>query len=99
MSPLLQLSYAVVAAPAGDGVGRVPHLLQGLGPQVAQLPQAAVVEDARADPAGVQVVGRPHLTHITHLVVGWLGGEREGERERERGGERDRERPRERERE
>lgn len=62
-------TYTIVAAPASNGVGCISHLLQGLGTQVAQLPQAAVVEHPRADPAGVQVVGGPHLTHVTHLVT------------------------------
>lgn len=66
----LQLqTYTVVAAPAGDAVGRVSHLLQGLGAQVAQLPQAAIMEHPGAGPAGVKVVGRPHLAHVTHLVA------------------------------
>lgn len=63
------ITYAVVAAPAGAAFGCVAHLLQGLSAQVAQLPQAAVMEDAGADPAGVKVIGRPHLTHVTHLVA------------------------------
>lgn len=62
-------TYTVVAAPAGDAVGRVTHLLQGLGPQVAQLPQAAVVKHPAADPAGVEVVGGPHLAYVAHLVT------------------------------
>lgn len=66
-------AYAIVAAPAGDGVSCVSHLLQGLGAQVAQLPQAAVVEHPGADPAGVQVVSRPHLAHVAHLVARRLG--------------------------
>lgn len=65
-------TYTVVAAPAGGAVGHVPHLLQSFGPQVAQLPQAAVVEHPGADPAGIQVVGRPHLAHVAHLVAGRL---------------------------
>lgn len=65
-------TYTIVAAPASNSVGRISHLLQGLGAQVAQLPQAAVVEHPSADPAGVQVVGRPHLTHVTHLIAGRL---------------------------
>jgi len=80
------------------GVGGVPHLLQRLGPQVAQLPQAAVVEDPRADPARVQVVRRPHLTHVTHLVVGRLHTQKESEGEREREAEAERDRQRERDR-
>lgn len=62
-------THTVVAAPASAAVGRVPHLLQGLSAQVAQLPQAAVVENPRADPAGIEVVGRPHLADIAHLVA------------------------------
>lgn len=63
------VTYTVVTAPAGDSVGCISHLLQGLGTQVAELPKAAIMEDPGADPAGVQVVGRPHLTHVTHLIA------------------------------
>lgn len=63
------LTHTIVAAPASHGVGRVSHLLQGLGTKIAQLPQAAVMEHPSADPAGVEVVRRPHLTDITHLVA------------------------------
>lgn len=65
-------TYTIVAAPASNSVGSISHLLQGLGTQVAQLPQAAVVKHPRTDSAGVQVVGRPHLTHVTHLITRWL---------------------------
>lgn len=66
---MVAITHAVVAAPARPGFGCVAHLLQGLGPEVAQLPQAAVVEHPGADPAGVKVIGRPHLAHIAHLVA------------------------------
>lgn len=62
-------TYTIVAAPASNSVGRISHLLQGLGAQVAQPLQAAVVEHPGADPAGVQVVGRPHLAHVAHLFA------------------------------
>lgn len=65
-------TYTIVAAPASNSVGCISHLLQGLGTQVTQLPQAAIVEHPSTDPAGVQVVGRPHLTHIAHLIIRWL---------------------------
>lgn len=68
----VEQAYTIVATPAGNSVGCIFHLLQGLGTQVAQLPQAAVMEHPSADPAGVQVIGRPHLTHITHLIARWL---------------------------
>lgn len=66
------LTHTIVAAPAGDIVGCISHLLQGLGTQVAQLPQTAVVEDPCANLTRVQVVGRPHLAHVTHLIAGRL---------------------------
>lgn len=62
-------THTVVAAPAGGAVGRISHLLQGLGPQVAQLPQAAVMENPGADSAGVEVVGCPDFAHVAHLVA------------------------------
>lgn len=65
-------TYTVVAAPASYSVGCIFHLLQGLGTQVAQLPETAVVEHPSADPAGVQVISRPDLTHVAHLIAGWL---------------------------
>lgn len=63
------LTHTIVAAPASHSVGCVSHLLQGLSTKIAQLPQTAVMEHPRADPAGVEVVRRPHLTDITHLVA------------------------------
>lgn len=63
------MTDAVVAAPACRGVSCLPHLLQEFGAQVAQLPQTAVMEDSCAGPAGEQVVGRPHLTHLAHLII------------------------------
>lgn len=66
---VLVFTHAVVAAPARAGFGCVTHLLEGFRSEVAQLPQATVVEHPGADPAGVKVVGRPHLAHITHLVA------------------------------
>lgn len=65
-------THTVVAAPAGGAVGRVAHLLQGLGTQVAKLPQTAVMENPGADPAGVKVVGCPDFAHVAHLVAGRL---------------------------
>lgn len=65
----LPVTHTVVAAPARTGFGCVAHLLQGLGSEVAQFPQAAVVEYTGADPAGVKVIGRPHFAHVTHLVA------------------------------
>lgn len=69
---MLMPTYTIVAAPASNSVGCISHLLQGLGTQVAQLPQTAVVKHPCADPAGVQVFGRPHLAHVTHLITRWL---------------------------
>lgn len=69
---MFAMTYTIVATPAGDSVGCISHLLQGLSTQVAQFPQATVMEHPSADPAGVQVIGRPHLTHVTHLIARWL---------------------------
>lgn len=66
---VLGFTHTVVAAPARAGFGFVAHLLQGFSSEVAQLPQATVVEHPRADPAGVKIIGRPHLAHIAHLVA------------------------------
>lgn len=66
---MVALTHAVVAAPAHPGFGCIAHLLQGLGSEVAQLPQAAVMEHPGADPAGVEVIGRPHLAHVAHLFA------------------------------
>lgn len=66
---VLVSTHTVVAAPARAGLGCVTHLLQGFSSEVAQLPQATVVEHTGADPAGVKIIGRPHLAHITHLVA------------------------------
>lgn len=62
-------THAVIAAPASGGVGRLSHFLQGFSAQVTNLLQTAVVEDPRARPAGEQIVCRPNLTHLAHLIV------------------------------
>lgn len=69
LSLVLVFTHTVVAAPARAGFGCVAHLLQGFCSEVAQLPQATVVEHPGADPAGVKIIGRPYLAHITHLVA------------------------------
>lgn len=76
-------THAVIAAPSSGGVGCLSHFLQGFSGQAAHLLQTAVVKDPRARPAGVQIVCRPNLTDLTHLIIDGLIAKQRERRQRQ----------------